>query len=700
VSAGHGGRRYFLGVDVGGTFTDVVLGDTDGGVAVAKVATTPDDPRLGVVAGIGEVLAADDVEPSRVTRVVHGTTLATNVILERRGGDIAFITTGGFGDMLRLGRESRQEDDRFNLFFQTPAPPVPRARTFEVSERIDARGAVVVSLDPAEAAAVARQVRETGVQGVAICFLHAYAHPAHEEEMAAACRRALPDDAFVITSSEVWPEMREYERAMTTVMCAYVGPVMARYLGGLEARLRERGIGCPIEIMESSGGVMSASLAARRPIYTVESGGAAGIIAAGVVGGLIGADRVLSFDMGGTTAKTGIVRQGRPDITHDFFVGGADGSGGLRRGRGYPVKIPVVDLAEVGAGGGSIASVDSGGALRVGPRSAGSIPGPACYGRGGTEPTVTDANLLMGYLKPGRLSGGISLDPELSAKAVESAIGGPLGFDVFTAAHAVHCVANASMAAAIRVVTVQRGIDPRDFTLVAFGGAGPLHAVELAATFGIERVVIPRAAGVASAIGLITSDLVAERVLTRLMPTEGADPAVVGAVFDELEEQAVRELPGGDGELIVHRAVEARFRGQAHQLTVPAPPGPVSAESIAKIERAFLDSYRHAYGIDLDAPTELVNFRVRVSRTVEKLTPVPHPAGAASTPDPTGERPVAFAAAELAPCPVYSWEGLAPGSRLVGPAVIEGYDTTVVVPPGHLVETDRWWNLLIRPLSA
>ena len=698
MSAGHGGRRYFLGVDVGGTFTDVVLGDTDGGVAVAKVSTTPDDPRLGVVAGIGEVLDTHGVEPSRVTRVVHGTTLATNVILERRGGDIAFVTTAGFGDMLRLGRESRQEDDRFNLFFQTPAPPVPRARTFEVTERIDARGNVVVALDPAQAAEVARRVNESGVHGVAICFLHAYAHPEHEEAMAAACRTALPDDAFVITSSEVWPEMREYERAMTTVMCAYVGPVMARYLGGLDVRLREMGIGCPIEIMESSGGVMSASLASRRPIYTVESGGAAGIIAAGVVGALIGEDRVLSFDMGGTTAKTGIVRQGRPDITHDFFVGGADGSGGLRRGRGYPVKIPVVDLAEVGAGGGSIASVDSGGGLRVGPRSAGSVPGPACYGRGGTEPTVTDADLLMGYLKSGRLSGGISLDPELSAKAIESAIGGPLGFDVVTAAHAIHSVANASMAAAIRVVTVQRGIDPRDFTLVAFGGAGPLHAVELADTFGIGRVVIPRAAGVASAIGLITSDLVAERVLTRLMPTEEADPAVVGAIFDELEEQAVTELPG-DGELVVRRAVEARFRGQAHQLTVPAPAGPVSAASIGEIERAFFDRYRDAYGIDLDAPTELVNFRVRVSRTVEKLAPVPHQAAATSTPDPSGERPVGFASPELIPCPVFSWERLAPGSRLVGPAVIEGYDTTVVVPPGHSVETDRWWNLLIRPVS-
>jgi len=697
---GHdAGRRYFIGVDVGGTFTDIVLGDSAGGLVGVKAATTPDDPRLGVVGAIGEVLATHQVDPGQVTRLVHGTTLATNVILEGRGGDIAFVTTAGFGDMVRLGRESRQDDDRFNLFFQTPVPPVPRARTFEVTERIDARGTVVVALDPAHAADVARRVAHTGVRGVAICLMHAYAHPAHEEMVAAACRRALSDDAFVITSSEVWPEIREYERAMTTVMCAYVGPVMARYLAGLETRLTEMGIRCPIEIMESSGGVMSVPLASRRPIYTVESGGAAGIIAAGVVGGLIGADRVLSFDMGGTTAKTGIVRQGRPDITHDFHVGGKGGSGGLRRGRGYPVKIPVVDLAEVGAGGGSIASVDSGGGLRVGPRSAGSIPGPACYGRGGTEPTVTDANLLMGYLRPGRLSGGISLDLELSRKTMESAIAGPLGLDVASAAHAVHSVANASMAAAIRVVTVQRGIDPRDFTLVAFGGAGPLHAVELADTFGIGQVVIPRAAGVASAIGLITSDPMAERVLTRLMPAVTADPAVVAAVFDEIETQAISELPGGEGDLVTERAVEARFVGQAHQLTVPVPPGPVSKASIRGITQAFAEKYLLTYGIELDGPTELVNFAVRVSRPVEKLAPLPHPVESAGAPDPFGERPVAFADAALAPCPLYLWEQLVPGSRLVGPAVIEGHDTTVAVPPGHVVESDRWWNLFIRPAS-
>src|SRR5437763_4530343 len=371
--------RYFLGVDVGGTFTDVVVGDTDGHVATVKVPTTPDDPREGVAAGVAEILRAQGVGPRRVSRVVHGTPLAANVILERKGSDVAFVTTEGFGDMLRLGRESRQEEDRFDLFFRPPVAPVAHGLTFEVRERVDSRGKVLVEPDVSHLRRVAAQVAESGARSVAICLLHAYAEPRHELLVAEECRAALPAEAYVVTSSEVWPEVREYERAMTTVMCAYVGPVMNRYLAGLQDQLAAIGLRCPIEVMESSGGVMSASLASRRPVYTIESGGAAGVMAAAFVGRLIDANEVVSFDMGGTTAKTGIVRQGRPDVTHDCHVGGVSTAGNRRAGSGYPVKIPVVDLAEVGAGGGSIASVDSGGALRVGPESSGSVPGPACY---------------------------------------------------------------------------------------------------------------------------------------------------------------------------------------------------------------------------------------------------------------------------------------------------------------------------------
>jgi N-methylhydantoinase A len=699
VETGPGPARYFLGVDVGGTFTDVVLGDSSGGVTFTKVTTTSDDPRQGVARGISELLGAQGVDPGAVTRVVHGTTLATNVILQQAGSDVALVTSTGFGDLLRLGREFRQEDERFDLFFRVPPSPVPRHRTFEVNERIDARGQVITPLDEGELTELTGTLAAAGVRAVAVCLLHSYQAPEHEERVGAACRAALGPDAFVVTSSEVWPELREYERAMTTVMCAYVGPVMTAYLAGLECRLAELGVRCPIEVMESSGGVMSASLAARRPIYTVESGGAAGVIAAGFVGGLIGAEQVVSLDMGGTTAKAGIARRGRPDITHDFRVGSAGGAGGSRARASYPVKIPVVDMAEVGSGGGSLASVDSGGALRVGPRSAGSVPGPACYGRGGTEPTVTDANLILGYLRPGPLSGGISLDPKLSEKAIENTVAGPLGLDVVSAARAIHDIANATMAAAIRMVTVQRGIDPRQFVMVAFGGAGPMHAAELAETFAVPVVLVPHAAGVGSALGLIASDLTVDRVRTRLLPLDPASAPAVAACYAEVEALAVAELPPGEGlvgDVRVERSVDVRYRGQAHQLTVPAPEGPVTEATLIAIDQAFAGRYRASYGIALEGPTEMVNFRVRVTRSVEKLSLLPHAvASGAPAAVAAGERRVTFSGGESARCAVYRWGDLEPGTRIGGPAIVEGSDTTVVAPPGCRVELDRWCNLVL-----
>jgi N-methylhydantoinase A len=696
---GPGPARYFLGVDVGGTFTDVVLGDSSGGVAFTKVTTTSEDPREGVARGVAELLGTQSVDPGAVTRVVHGTTLATNVILQQAGSDVALVTSAGFGDLLRLGREFRQEDERFDLFFRVPPSPVPRHRTFELNERVDARGAVITPLDEAELGDLTATLAAAGVRAVAVCLLHSYQAPEHEERVGAACRAALGPDAFVVTSSEVWPELREYERAMTTVMCAYVGPVMTAYLAGLECRLADVGVRCPIEVMESSGGVMSASLAARRPIYTVESGGAAGVIAAGFVGGLIGAEQVVSLDMGGTTAKAGIARRGRPDITHDFRVGSSGGVGGSRARASYPVKIPVVDMAEVGSGGGSIASVDSGGALRVGPRSAGSVPGPACYGRGGLEPTVTDANLLLGYLRPGPLSGGISLDPGLSEKAIQNAVAGPLGLDVTSAARAIHDIANATMAAAIRMVTVQRGIDPRQFVMVAFGGAGPMHAAELAETFAVPVVLVPHAAGVGSALGLIASDLTVDRVRTALLPLDPASAPAVAACYAEVEARAAAELPPGEGpegDLRVDRSVDVRYRGQAHQLTVPAPEGPVTESTLLAIDQAFATHYRAAYGITLDGPTEMVNFRVRVTRPVETLSLLPQGvASRASTAAPAGERLVTFRGGGSTLCPVYRWADLEPGVRIGGPAIVEGADTTVVAPPGCGIELDRWRNLVL-----
>jgi N-methylhydantoinase A len=689
-------RAHFVGVDVGGTFTDVVLADSAGRVTVGKIPTTPEDPRRGVVAGIRDVLDRAEVSPAAVSRVVHGTTLATNVVLQRTAAPIALVTTDGFGDLLRLGREARVEDDRYDLFFTPAAPPVDARLTFEVPERVSAQGEVLVALTDEAVHDVARRVATAGPAGVAVCFLHAYARPEHEQIVAEACRGALPS-AYVVCSSEVWPEVREFERAMTTAVCALVGPVMSGYVAGLESRLHEIGIACAVEIMESGGGVMSAQAAARRPVATVESGGAAGVTAAGIVGRSVGLADVISFDMGGTTAKTGIVRGGRPAITHDFQIGGKGSFGGARAGTGVPLKIPVVDLAEVGAGGGSVAWVDTGGALRVGPQSAGAVPGPACYGRGGTEPTVTDANLLLGYLDPAGLAGRVTLDPDLAAAAVERSVAEPLNVEVTEAAHAIHEIVNVTMVSAIRVVTVQRGIDPRRFTLVGFGGAGPMHVARLAAAFGIPSVVVPWAAGVASAVGLVSSDPTVDLVQTRVLDLEDADATALTRLFDELEARGLQELGGAGTTFAVTRSADMRFRGQAHQLTVSVPNGPLGPEDVSALAKRFHEVYRQTYGIDADAPPQFVNARVRVVRMVDKLSPRPH---AVSERNPSmalaGERPASFAElGRFTPTPVFDWSRLDPGCRLVGPAIVEGADATIVVPPDYSAAVDRWRNVVL-----
>ena len=690
-----------VGVDIGGTFTDVAIAAPDGTVHLGKVPTTPDDPRVGVVDGVRRVLADAGLTAGSVTRVVHGTTLATNVVLERRGGPVALVTTEGFGDLMRLGRQARVEEDRYDVLYTPPPPPVDAALTFELAERVDTRGDVLVPLADAAVLALTERLAAARPAGIAVCFLHSYANPAHEQRVAAACRAALPD-TFVVASCDVWPEMREYERAMTTVVCALVGPVMAGYLGGLERRLGEIGIRSPLEIMESSGGVMSAAAAARRPVSTVESGGAAGVLAAGIVGNQISAPDVISFDMGGTTAKTGIVRDGQPSLAHSFQVGGKGSFGATRAGTGVPVKTPVVDLAEVGAGGGSRAWVDAGGALRVGPGSAGAVPGPACYDRGGTEPTVTDANLILGYLDPGGLAGGMTLSSERAAHAV-AAVADPLGLDVADAASAIHEIANATMAAAIRMVTVQRGIDPRDFTLVGFGGAGPVHVARLASTFGIRSVVVPWGAGVAAAVGLVGSDPTVELVQTRLVELTDADPLEVEALFTQLEARGRAELGVDEHEpLLVRRSADLRCRGQAHELPVALAGEPLGADGLATLTDRFRDEYQRAYGIRSTARVELVNARVRLVRPVS--TPPPR-AGRTPPPSitarPAGRRAVRFPGEDRhVDAPVYDWATLPAGAVLAGPALVAGPDTTVVVPPGARVELDDQRNVRLDPPGA
>jgi N-methylhydantoinase A len=469
---------------------------------------------------------------------------------------------------------------------------------------------------------------------------------------------------------------------------------MSRYLDDLGARLRAVGITGEVQVMDSAGDVMTATRAAALPVATVESGGAAGVLAAGLVGRAAGAGDVISFDMGGTTAKAGIVRDGRPSITHDFQVGGKGSFGGARAGTGIPLKLPVVDLAEVGAGGGSIASVD-GGILRVGPRSAGADPGPACYGRGGTEPTVTDADLVLGYLDPTKLAGGVTLSPDLARAALETHVSGPLGIDVVDAARAVHDIVNAAMAAAIRVVTVQRGIDPRDFALVGFGGAGPMHVSRLADEFGIATVIVPWAAGVASAIGLVRADLGAEHRQSFPADLDTLDADAFADAFSAIEQRARHEIGSGDVE--VHRAAFMRVVGQVHALEVPLPDGPFDGV-IASLPRRFSDRYVAAYGVEPAPRLQLTALRVRVvRRTGDAKAAAPNLQPHDHLPVPVMSRPAYFTEhGGFVTTPVFDWSELAPGDRVEGAAIVQAPDTTVVVPPGRVATLDRGRNLVVH----
>ncbi|MGA4538409.1 hydantoinase/oxoprolinase family protein [Uniformispora flossi] len=719
-----------IGVDVGGTFTDTVLSVPGAPTVTSKVLTTPDDPAVGVCRGIAEALSRARIAPSDVTAVVHGTTLATNVILEQRGVRVAFVTTEGFGDLFRLGREARVEEDRYDLDFRPPAAPIPPGWVVEVPERATADGGIRRPLTPAAAEAAAARVAALRPDAVAVCLLHSWARPDHEERLATALGRALPD-AYLALSSRVWPEVREYERAMTTLLSAYVGPVMTGYLDRLADALADLGVRCGIRVMDSAGDVMAASAAAATPVRTVESGGAAGIAAAARVARRHAGGRAISFDMGGTTAKAGIVRDGRPGITYDFQVGGKGSFGTSRAGTGLPVKGPVVDLSEVGAGGGSIAWVDEGGALRVGPRSAGAHPGPACYGAGGTAATVTDANAVLGLFGGEELAGGVRLDLAAAEKAVREAVGDPLGLPTAEAAQAIRAVAIAHMATAIRLVTVQRGLDPREFPIVAFGGAGAMHAADLAAMFGITEILVPRGAGVMAAHGLAAATPGVERVRTLPMRLDTPDTAARAAgVLAGLAAACRTELglPAGAG--TERASLDMRYLGQSHQLAVPLPDGAAvpDAETLAAHFRA---AHEAAYGVAPHAPVELVTFRIRVTSAtgpaVEAGSGAASGSGSGSEAESRAGSEAAFEAADAdLPRPtagaesavvrpafftaaggwtataVWTWDRIAGlGSPNVsGPAVIRGAESTVVVPPGWTVHAAAGHLLLRRAPGA
>jgi N-methylhydantoinase A len=687
-----GASEFRVGVDIGGTFTDLVLIGPDGAVWSLKVPSTPADYSAAVLDGLSQLTERAGVRPDAIDEIVHGTTVATNAILEKRGARTALITTAGFRDVLEIRRVRMPQ--LYNIQWEKPAPLVPRYLRFEVPERIDFRGEVLIPLDEASLDAIVAEIERESAESVAICLLHSYVNPAHEARIAEILRELLPGVSLSV-SSAITRELKEFERTSTTVIDAYVKPVVERYLASLHDRLRSAGFGARLLVMQSNGAVMSVEAARAQPCFIIESGPAAGVIAGQTLARRCAAPNLITFDMGGTTAKAALIEQGEAGLTDEYEVGAGITTGTrLMKGDGYLLRIPAIDLAEVGAGGGSIAWVDSGGHLQVGPQSAGAEPGPACYGRGGTEPTITDANVVLGYIAPEPIDGStMRIDAE-RAWAALAALGEPLRLSALEAAFAVHVIANARMSRPIRAVTVERGLDVRDFTLLAFGGSGPIHAAQLARDLGIGRLLVPPYAGVFSALGLSQANAGHHLVQTyhrRLDELRTDELRAFVADLEQTMHARLAELNYPAGALRVLVAADLRYVGQAFNLTIDLVP---DDELDAIVER-FGEQHARAYGHRADAdPIEFVNLRLRA------IVDAGHegwpPATAASDTEAVARsRPMLFdRAVGLVDTPLISRADLR--ETRAGPLAIEEPDTTIIVPPGCRASLDSWGNVEIE----
>ncbi|HUG36373.1 MAG TPA: hydantoinase/oxoprolinase family protein [Candidatus Limnocylindrales bacterium] len=689
-----------LGVDIGGTFTDVVLADeATGAIDVVKVPTTPRDFAQAVLAALAEATRRHGVAADQVTFLAHATTVVTNALLEARGARTALVTTRGLRDVLELRRSARAS--LYDMFQDGPSILVPRHLRLEVSERLDAQGRVVEPLRLEDVDEAIDFIERHDVEAVAVCLLYSFLDGAHERAIGARIRAALPD-LSVFLSSEVLPEIREFERTSTTAVCAYVGPILTSSLGRLEDAVRQMGLPAPY-VMGSSGGVFGVPEALRMPAMVVESGPAAGVIAAALAGRQLGLPSVISFDMGGTTAKASLIEGGEIKTTSEYEVGGG---GNVRRwlhGTGHPIRVPVIDLAEVSAGGGSIAWIDPGGALRVGPESAGAEPGPVGYGRGGDRPTVTDADLVLGYLNPVALLGGaLPVDLARARQAIQDRIARPLGAGVLEAAAGIVDVVNAGMAAALRIVSVERGYDPREFALVAFGGAGPVHAARLAQELAIPTVIVPPIPGGFSALGLVASDLRRDYVKTFYAPLAAAALGDLGAAYAEMEAAARAMLDGAGlpaAQREIGRAADLRYGRQAYELTVPVGAGPITATTIERLAADFHDKHRMTYGhASAEEPIQLVNLRVSAVGRLRGVD-LSRPVRAAATVAPPAAREVYFKETGLARCEVLARETLDATVERPGPLVIESMDSTVVVPPGWRCRADARGFLILGTIN-
>lgn len=693
------GPRARLAIDVGGTFTDIVLLDeATGALRFGKVLSTPEDQSIGSLDGALGTLEEAGLAPGAVRDVVHATTVATNAVLERKGAVTGLVTTRGFRDVLAAQREARY--DIYDLNITVPAPLVRRARRVEVTERLDHRGAVLTPLDEAGIAAAAESLR--GVEAVAICLLHAHVNGAHERRVAELLRARLPAGVEISVSSEVAGEAREYERSSTVVVDAYVKPMMRRYVDRLAAGLEAAGIGRQLSLMLSHGGIGEArQVASAHPVRMIESGPAAGAAAAAYVAkqALGGADAV-AFDMGGTTAKMSLVRGGTPTVTHEYEVAHEHR---FKRGSGLPLQISAVELLEIGAGGGSIARLSQLGLLTVGPHSAGARPGPACYARGGTEPTVTDADLLLGYLDPGFFLGGAMQLDVAGAEAAMARLGARIGLSTAETAFGIHDIVNEHMAAAIRAHAAEQGVDLRRFGMIAFGGAGPVHAWALARKLRIPRLVIPFGAGVASAIGCLVAPPAVDLVAALRAPLARLDwPGIAArvAAMREGAERLIASLAGTGAATRLALDFELRCEGQGYAVGVRLPDGvAVGAAAIPALTAAFAATYEGVYGhAPPKVPLEVVNLRARIEQV---MTPpdLRQPVGRIGDPV-KGMRSVRFDRGVAVQAKVYDRYALAEGARFAGPAIIEERETSVVIGPGADFARDAAGHLVIEMEAA
>lgn len=700
MSAGSS-HKYRIGCDIGGTFTDgVIMREDTGEFWITKTPSVSADPSKGFANCIDLLMAAGHAQADEIVHTFHGTTVATNAIIERKTANTGLITNAGFTDVLEIGRQQRAK--LYDLQQEKSAPLVPGRWRLGVDSRIDARGEVTVELDSQGVRAAGQRLQDEGVESVAVCYLNSYRNPRHEHETADILRKEFPN-LYVSTSAEISPLFREFGRISTTVVNAAVVPIVDRYVTGIEEGLADRGFKSALHIMQSNGGLIRSDRAKEQPVHIIESGPAAGVIAAAFLGRLAGFTNVLAFDMGGTTAKVGLIKNGEPQVMPDYEVGATARAGQYETGSEYPVTLPVIDLVEVGAGGGSVAWVDGGGGLKVGPQSAGAQPGPACFGLGGEEPTVTDANVVLGRINPGHLLGRrMTIDASLAASALDKQISQAVGLALHEAALGIIEIANSNMLRALRLVSAVRGYDPREYAIVAFGGAGPLHAGKLAEDLDIPTVVVPLSPGVTCALGLLVTDVRHDYMQTYLTPIVGGRMDELASLLSQMLERAQSDLRA-DGfssdDSVFSIAADLRYRGQAYELTVSAPAGCIDEAWAAEMARRFHDQHQLTYGHSSSGlPVEIVSLRV----TSNGLVPKPRIHEIASASEPistavTGHRPVWFEkAGPVSDCPVYDRYALRAGHAFSGPAIVEEMDSTVVVYPGWKVEVDKYGNLVMR----